>query len=97
MVFYYINDGVEVDNKKIQLMRCHVCYYNQITITNSKTQLRKGIISYSKNNGIRTLKKHVDVDHVVLAKKFEELNNFGRVLITKQLIKERLNIFTTSN
>jgi hypothetical protein len=50
-----------------------------------------------KNNGITTLKKHVDVDHVMLAKKFEEkLNNFGRTIITKQVIKNRINIFTIS-
>jgi hypothetical protein len=97
LVFYYINDDVEVDNKVFQLMRCHVCYYNQITITNSRTQLRKGIISYFKNNGITTFKKHVDVDHVVLAKTFEEeLHNFGKVIITKKLIKKRPNIFTSS-
>jgi hypothetical protein len=36
-----IIDGAKVDNKVRQLMRCHVCYPNQITITNSKTQLRK--------------------------------------------------------
>ncbi len=91
LVFYYTNNGVEVDSKVFQLMRRHVCYYNQITITNSRTQLRKGIISYFKNNGITTLKKHVDV---VFAKKFEEeLNNFGKTIITKQLTKKRLNIY----
>jgi hypothetical protein len=51
-------------------MRCHVCYLNQITITNSKTQLRKGIISYFKNNGITSFLKYVDVDHAMLVKKF---------------------------
>ncbi len=50
--FYYINDGAKVDNKVPKLMRCHVCYPNQITITNSKTKLRKRIISYFENNGI---------------------------------------------
>ncbi len=44
---------------------------NQITITNCKTQLRKGIISYFKNNRITSLKKHEDVGHVMLVKKFE--------------------------
>jgi hypothetical protein len=71
LVFYCINYGVEIDNKAPQLMRCHVCYPNQITITNSKTQLMKEIISYFKNNGITSLKKHVDVDHAMLVKKFE--------------------------
>jgi hypothetical protein len=66
-----MNDGVEVDNKAPQLMRCHVCYPHQITTTNSKTQLRKGIISYFKNNGITSLKKHLVVDHAMLTNKFE--------------------------
>jgi len=66
-------------------MWCHVCYNNQITITNSITQLKKGIISYFKNNGITTLKKHMDFDYVVLPKKFlKKLNSFGRIIITKQ-------------
>jgi hypothetical protein len=39
--FYYINDGAKVDDKVHQFMKCHVCYPNQITITISKTQLRK--------------------------------------------------------
>jgi hypothetical protein len=57
----------------------------------------KGIIPYFKNNGITTLKKHVDVDRVALAKKFEEkLNNFGRTIITKQPTKKRSNIFIIS-
>jgi hypothetical protein len=31
------------------------------------------------------LKKHVDVDYVLLANKFKEkLNNFGKVIITKK-------------
>jgi len=37
-----------------------------------KTQTRKQIISYSKTNGIMTLNKHVDVDHVMIPKKFQE-------------------------
>jgi hypothetical protein len=39
---------------------------------NPRTKERKGIIIYSKKNGIIAMKKHVDVDHVVLAKKFEK-------------------------
>jgi hypothetical protein len=39
----------------------------------------------------------VDVDHVVLVKKFEkELKNFGRAVITKQPIKNRPNTSTIS-
>lgn len=46
----------KVDNKTLQLMRCHVlCYHNKIIIKNFKTKLRKGTISYFKNNGITLL------------------------------------------
>jgi hypothetical protein len=79
-------------------MRCHVlCYHNQIIIRNFKSKLRKGIISYFKNNGITLFFKNVDVDHVVLPKKFKEKpNNFGKALITKETTIKRLNISTTS-
>jgi hypothetical protein len=35
-----------------------------------------------------TLKKHVDVDHVVIAKKFEEINNHVTRVLEKQLAKK---------
>jgi hypothetical protein len=77
-------------------MRCHLCYPNQITITNSIKQLRKGIISllFKRNNSI---KKCVNVDHVVPIKKFEkERNNFGRAIITTQPIKSKRKFSTIS-
>jgi hypothetical protein len=40
---------------------------------------------------------HVDVDHAMFAKKFEnKLNNFGWAIIKKQPTKKKFNIFTTS-
>ncbi len=52
----------------MKYMICHVnfVYYNPIT------KKRKGILTYFKKNGIRTLKKHVDVDHAIIANIFEE-------------------------
>jgi hypothetical protein len=49
-------------------MICHVNFvcYNPII------KERRGIITYFKKNGIKALKKHVDVNHVVLANRFEE-------------------------
>jgi len=38
-----------------------------------------------------TLKKHVDVDHVVIAKKIEEVNNHVTRVLEKQLAKKRHN------
>jgi hypothetical protein len=37
---------------------------------NPRTKERRGIITYSKKNGIIVLKKHVDVDHVIPIKRF---------------------------
>jgi hypothetical protein len=55
-------------------MRCIICYANPISITNAKTQARKGLILYSIANGIIALKKHVYVDHCIIAKIFEEVS-----------------------
>ncbi len=52
--FYYISDNAKVDNQAPQLMRCHVCYLNLIIVVNSRTKLRKGIISYFKIYGKTT-------------------------------------------
>lgn len=41
VVIYCIIDSAKVDNKVFQLMRCHLCYPNLITIANSITQLKK--------------------------------------------------------
>jgi len=48
------------------------CHFNPILITNAKTQARKGLILYSNANGNIALKKHVFVNHSMIAKKFEE-------------------------
>ncbi len=50
-------------------------YANPILVTNAKTQARKGLILYNSANGITTLKKHVYVDHCIITKMFEEVNN----------------------
>jgi hypothetical protein len=43
---------------------------------NPRTKEKKRVITYSKKNDIIALKKHVDANHVVLAKRFEEEVNF---------------------
>jgi hypothetical protein len=57
-------------------MRC-ILYFQKLVIgINPRTQVRKGLIFYYKTNGIISLKKHVDVDHSVIAQMFEEeVNN----------------------
>ncbi len=60
---------------------------------NSRTKLKKGLISYYKTIGISFLKKHVDVEHGLLAKKLdEEVNNVVRIEIEKKPTKKRLNV-----
>jgi len=58
-----------------------------------RTKERRGIITYFKKNGIIALKKHVDADHVVLEKRFEEKVNFPlRNILEKQPTKKRPNV-----
>jgi hypothetical protein len=71
-------------------MICHVNF----VLYNPRTKKRKGIIKYFKKNGITILKKHVDADYVILAKRFEEEMNFPlRNILGRQPTKKRPNVF----
>jgi hypothetical protein len=37
-----------------------------------RTRLKKGLVFYFKSNGIIVLKKHVDANHGLIVKTFEE-------------------------
>jgi hypothetical protein len=50
-------------------MKCILCYDNAINIPNARTKERKGLITCYKTFGIIFIKKHVDVDHSIIAKK----------------------------
>jgi len=53
--------------------------------------MKKGLISYFKDNDVTTLKKHVDVDHGLIAKKVEEkVNNNMKSPIESQIAKKDL-------
>ncbi len=67
-VFLFVNDNKDVNVKCPQTMRCIFCYSSPILFCNFKTQAKKHLIS----NGITSLKKHVNVDHSIKAKMFEE-------------------------
>jgi len=54
-------------------MHCIFCYKSPITIINPRTQARKGLIFYYPKK--ENLKKHVDVNHIVITKRFEKVNN----------------------
>jgi hypothetical protein len=58
--FYCVNDNIEIDlDDNTQIMCCIFCYQELVIGINSRTQARKGLISYYKKNGITSLKKHV--------------------------------------
>ncbi len=75
----------------------YLCYDNVVNILHLWTKERKGLITYYKTYGITTLKKHVDADHFIIVKKFEEeINNeIGRI-IEKQPTKKRPNVPTSA-
>jgi hypothetical protein len=53
-----------------------VFYYNGLVDAFNlvRIQAKKGIKSYYKTNATIALEKNVDVDHVVIVKKFEEIS-----------------------
>jgi hypothetical protein len=51
------------------------CYQYLIIKINPRNQAKKGLISYYQTNGINFLKKHVDTKHILIAKRFEEVNS----------------------
>jgi hypothetical protein len=90
--FFFVIDNNIVDASKLQIMRCMICHVNFI-FYNLKTKERRGIITYFKKNGITILKKHVDADHVVLAKRFEKKMSFPlRNILEKQPTKKKPNV-----
>jgi hypothetical protein len=87
--FYIVNDNNIIDGSKLQIMRCMICCVNFV-LYNPRTKERRRIITYSKRNGIIAIKKHVDVDHVVLANRFEEkVKSPLRNVLKRQLAKKR--------
>jgi hypothetical protein len=60
-------------------------------IFNQRTRLKKGLVFYFKNNVLITLKKHLNANHVLSAKKFEEEMNIESPM-EKQFAKKKLLI-----
>jgi hypothetical protein len=64
-------------------------YDNVVNIPSLRIKKRKGLITYYKTYGITALKKHVDVDHSIIAKKIEkEINNGIIKSVERQLAKK---------
>jgi len=54
------------------MMRYLLCHYQLVVSMNSRKQLRKGLIQYSKTSGITCLQFFFDAEHLVIYKKFQE-------------------------
>ncbi len=69
-----------------------ICYNSPILFCNPKIQARKGLIIYNTMNGITRLKKHVDANHSIIAKMFEEVvKNPLRRQVERQPTKSKSN------
>ncbi len=53
-------------------MHCLLCHFQPIVSVNLKKQLRKGLVTYYKTSGIACLQKHLDANHSIIYKRFQE-------------------------
>jgi len=60
-----MNDGKDVEGASNQLIRCIFCYVNPKNVPNPRTKNKKVL----SNVWYNCLKKHVDVNHSIIAKK----------------------------
>jgi hypothetical protein len=78
-------------------MHCLLCHSQPIVSTNSRKQLKKGLITYYKTNGITCLQKHLDVNHLAIYKRFQEkINNQRKKNVEKQYANKRFLISNPS-
>nr|XP_024402695.1 uncharacterized protein LOC112295398 isoform X2 [Physcomitrium patens] len=62
--FYVVNDNSEPDSGRPQQMRCAICHpAQQEHRPNSATRVRKGVVTYNKQHGTTSMKKHVAQEH----------------------------------
>jgi len=92
-----VNDGKKVEVTSHQVMRCILCYDNVINTLNARIKKRKWLITCYKTYDIIVLKKHVNVDHFIIAKKFEEkINNEIIGSVERQPTKKRPNVLASA-
>lgn len=72
--FYCVDDRSKLDVDIPQLICCVISYNDPMsfTIFTQRTRLKKGLVFYFKNNGLIALKKHLNANHGLSAKKFEK-------------------------
>jgi hypothetical protein len=65
-------------------MQCIICHSNVVgpKILALHSRLRKGLIAYHKSNGIKSMKKHVELEHITLIKKFHKKKSNVAVIIS---------------
>jgi hypothetical protein len=73
--FYCVNDNKKANAIAPYITRCIFYHNNPILNINPKTQARKGLIICNSSNGIIALRKHVNLDHPNILKKFEKKIN----------------------
>jgi hypothetical protein len=77
-------------------MQCIFCHSNPILNVNPKTRARKRVIIYNSSNGINTLRKHVNSDHLNIFLKFKEKINYPLKENEKQPSEKKSNVFSNS-
>lgn len=73
-------------------MRCIICYSNHVN-ANPNDKQRKGVITHYKTYEIINFKKHVNVNHKIILKKFQEVNNLIKINVNKQVVKNWFNVY----
>jgi hypothetical protein len=94
--FYCVNDNKEVNAIVFQTMWFILCHNNPILNINPKTKARKGLIIYDSSNHIVALRKHVNLNHLNILKKFEEKINCPLRGDEKQPSKKRPKVSSNS-
>jgi hypothetical protein len=93
--FFIVSMIIQILN--IQIMCCILCYQELVIGINSKTRARKRIFFYYKTNGIISFEKHVDAQHIVIAKMFKEkINILLKGTEKRQLAKKIVIVLSAS-
>jgi hypothetical protein len=66
------------------ITQCIICHSNVVglEILALHAKSRKGFIAYHKLNGIKYMKKHVELEHITLIKKFHKKESYVVVIIS---------------
>jgi hypothetical protein len=95
----HINNGKDVEVGSPQVMKCIFCYVDLLNNYNPSIKHRKGLITYYKTHRVIGLKKHVDVDPIIIIAKAieEEVNSLIRVFVFKKTNKLKAQFVRHSN